>query len=299
MKILLNRKPIEGPWGGGNLVVKALSEMLSQYGFEVVYQFSDNIDIIFMMDPRPSDLRISINEIIAYKKHNPAVKIVHRVNECDARKGTDGIDGLLRECSSYTDMTIFVSNWMMKYHLDKGWNCQNHDVVINGVDHDHFRPGEKIKNGKINIVTHHWSNNMMKGFDIYDMIDEFVGKNNGYTFTYVGRDQGNFRNTHTISPVFGEELGRILGTFDVYVSGSRFDPGPNHILESLACQIPTYVHAEGGGATEFAGLNHTFDNASHLLDILQAENFSANSMKTHSWKECIEQYQRIIQRRLL
>lgn len=248
-----------------------------------------------MQDPRYSDLGISINEIIEYKRRNPSTKIIHRVNECDARKGTSDVDDLLRECSKYTDMTIFVSNWMMKYHLAKGWNCKNYGVVINGVNHDHFKPNEKIKNGKINLVTHHWSNNMMKGFDIYDAVDEFVGENDGYTFTYIGRDQGKFKNTTTISPIFGKELGKILGKFDVYISGSRFDPGPNHILESLACQIPTYVHHDGGGAVEFAGPDHAFISIPELLDILRAQKFPTNSMETHIWKECIEQYHRVIQ----
>ena len=299
MKILLNRKPVDGPWGGGNLLVRALCEILPHYDHEVVHEFSNNIDVIFMTDPRYSELGISINEIMAYKHKKPNVRIIHRVNECDARKGTDDIDPLLRACSSYTDMTVFVSKWMMKYHLDRGWNCSNCDVIINGVDHDHFKSREKIKNGKINIVTHHWANNMMKGFDIYNAIDEFVGKSDTHTFTYIGRDLGTFKNTNVIEPIFGEELGKMLSKFDVYVSGSRFDPGPNHILESLACYIPTYVHPNGGGAVEFADSDHVFDNVSHLLDILQDKQFVSNSMKTHGWEDCVKQYEKVIQRMFL
>jgi len=295
LRICINRKPVEGPWGGGNLFVQAFCEFFRSLGHEVLYQLDDSLDMIFMQDPRYSDLGISINEIIEYKRRNPRTKIIHRVNECDARKGTSDVDNLLRECSKYTDMTIFVSNWMMKYHLSKGWCCKNYGVVINGVNHEHFRPAEKIENGKINLVTHHWSNNTMKGFDIYNAVDEFVGENDDYTFTYIGRDQGKFKNTTTISPIFGKELGKTLGKFDVYISGSRFDPGPNHILESLACQIPTYVHHDGGGAVEFAGSDHAFISTSHLSDILQAQKFSVNSMETLGWKECIEQYQKVIQ----
>jgi hypothetical protein len=32
--------------------------------------------------------------------------------------------------------------------------------------------------------------------------------------------------------MFGKELGDELGKYDVYASASRFDPGPNHIIES-------------------------------------------------------------------
>ena len=41
----------------------------------------------------------------------------------------------------------------------------------------------KINNKKVNIVTHHWSDNYLKGFDVYDKLDEFVKENNDFTFT--------------------------------------------------------------------------------------------------------------------
>ena len=44
MKILINRKPVEGPWGGGNLFVKAFCESASLRGHEVTFQLEDDID---------------------------------------------------------------------------------------------------------------------------------------------------------------------------------------------------------------------------------------------------------------
>ena len=55
MKIMFNRKIIEGPWGGGNLFVKSMSEFLQRNGHSVCFDFEDDIDIIFMVDPRPVD----------------------------------------------------------------------------------------------------------------------------------------------------------------------------------------------------------------------------------------------------
>jgi len=296
MKVLINRKPVDGPWGGGNLLVRALCEKLPQYGIEIVHQFSDDIDIIFMQDPRHSDLKISVNEILKYKNFRRSVKIVHRVNECDARKGTEDMDTLLRECSKHTSHTIFVSNWMKEYHTNRGWFCGENDVIYNGVDLDHFQPQEKINNNKINIVTHHWSNNRMKGFDVYEAIDQFVGNNlDKFTFTYVGRELGTFKNATVISPKFGKNLGDELAQYDVYVSGTKFDPGPNHILESLACEIPTYVHSNSGGAVEFAGDDHTFNTIEQLFDLLKEKKFKKNSMIPYSWDACIQRYADIIE----
>tara|TARA_R110002060_G_scaffold50771_15_gene61715 strand:- start:242 stop:1141 length:900 start_codon:yes stop_codon:yes gene_type:complete len=293
MKILVNRKPVNGPWGGGNLFVQALCDRMTNDGHDVVHKLSDNIDTIFMQDPRYSDLGISINEIVAYKKNNPNTKITHRVNECDARKNTTDVDALLRECSKYTDTTIFVSNWMKQYHIDKGWACPNTHVIYNGVDKDHFFPikdNQKMNNGKINLVTHHWSNNWLKGFDVYNWIDEFIKGNDKYTFTYIGRENGTFKNTRVISPLSGKELGNELSKYDVYITGTRFDPGPNHVLESLSCEIPTYAHSDGGGAVEFSGNDHTFCSIGELESILNAQQFSKNSFDPHTWEKCIDEY---------
>ena len=299
MKILINRKPVEGPWGGGNLFVRAFCGFLSGKDHTVVHEFSDDVDAIFMQDPRYSDLGISVNEILAYKRWKPSTRVIHRVNECDARKNTADIDDLLRQCSEHTDTTVFVSEWMRQYHLTRGWKCQDTHVIHNGVDKEHFRPTpteDKINNGKINIVTHHWSSNRMKGFDVYEALDSFVGEHPGFTFSYVGRDLGTFQNALVIPPLHGLQLGRMLSRYDVYVSGSLFDPGPNHVLEALACEIPTYVIKSGGGAVEFAGENHSYETMSELIDILSTKNFAKNQFVPHSWNSCVMKYKACLER---
>jgi glycosyltransferase involved in cell wall biosynthesis len=291
MKVFLNRRPVEGPWGGGNLLVKAICDNFANNKIDVIHHLEKEIDVIFMQDPRPGNTGISINEIVEYKKAFPKTKIIHRVNECDARKGTVGVDEMLRECSKYTDVTVFVSKWMKDYHVAKGWMCANNHVIYNGVDLDHFRKRENLNNGKINIVTHHWSNNRMKGFDVYEEIDRFVEDNsNSFTFTYIGRALDTFKNTNIIEPLFGKDLGEELCKYDVYVSGSKWDPGPNHILESLACEIPTYVQKDGGGAVEFAGKTHTYDTLSDLKKILLGKNYNRNSFTPTSWHQCTDSY---------
>jgi glycosyltransferase involved in cell wall biosynthesis len=295
MKVLINRKPLrDQAWGGGNLFVTALCDHLSKNNIEVCHKISSDIDVIFMQDPRYDDLGISINEISNYKRFNPNTKLVHRVNECDARKNTTGMDDLLRLCSTISNHTIFVSEWMKKYHLDLGWACNKNSVIHNGVNLNHFFPGEKLDNNKVNIVAHHWSNNRLKGFDIYEKIDKFVGNNNRFTFTYIGRHNNSFNNTNVIDPLYGFKLGRELSRYDVYVSGSVYDPGPNHILESLACKIPTYVIANGGGAVEFAGDSHTYDSFESLVSILKSMDYKLNEYTPRTWSACVEDYMEII-----
>jgi|ETNvirnome_6_100_1030635.scaffolds.fasta_scaffold23082_2 hypothetical protein len=297
MKILINRKPVQGPWGGGNLFVKSFCKAMSDLGHDVVHEFDDSIDLIFMQDPRYDKLRISINEIARYKEHRPSTRVIHRVNECDARKNTNDMDSVLRECSKISDDTIFVSQWMKNYHLSRGWYCKNNHVVYNGVNLGHFKPREKISNGKTNIVTHHWSSNPLKGSDVYRFLDDFVGKNEDYTFTYIGRSDLQFKNSKLISPIYGEDLGKELSRYDVYVSGSRHDPGPNHIIESIACNLPTLCHTDGGGAVEFCGKKNTFDNFPSLVKLIQAASRGQDfehDLNVYDWKSCMHVISKIL-----
>jgi glycosyltransferase involved in cell wall biosynthesis len=294
MKILINRKPIEGPWGGGNLLVKAFCAHMSEKGHSITHEPGTGIDAILIQDPRPGNTGFPIDYAIKYKNLNPGTKIIQRINECDARKNTSGVDRMLRECSAYVDATIFVSNWMKEYHLERGWKCGNNYVIHNGADLNHFHPREKLKNNKINIVTHHWSNNVLKGFDIYEAIDEFVGQNGDFTFTYIGRCRNTFKNTKVVPPLFGAALGEELSKYDIYISGSRFDPGPNHILESLACGIPTYVFKDGGGCVEFAGEDHVYSSFENLRTLLLSRNYSKNAFEVSSWEHCIDNFEKLM-----
>jgi hypothetical protein len=298
-KLLLNRKPRPGPWGGGNLFTKAICSNANRFGYNVVFSFEQDIDAILMLDPRYDELGISINEIIQYKEKNPKVRIIHRVNECDARKGTNEIDSILVECSKFTDVTIFVSNWMKNYFLQK-WYCKNNFVIYNGVEKEYFHPRvPEDKTGysdPINIVAHHWSNNELKGFDIYDKIDEWISLNKEFKFTYIGRDRGTFKNSTVISPLFGAHLGTELRKGDVYISASRFDPGPNHIIEALALQIPVFVHIDGGGAVEFAGSDSIYSNFDELSNKLKTKQFPNIKGWDISWEDCVNNYFQILNR---
>ncbi len=292
MKILINRKTVEGPWGGGNNFVKAFFSEIPKLGHKVITSLERDIDIIFIMDPRYDNGCISINEAIEYKNYFPNTKIIQRINECDARKGTDNIDNLLLDCSKHIDKTVFVSEWMKQYHSSKGWHCNDNHVVINGVE-DFYKKRKKINNGKTNIVTHHWSDNYMKGFDYYEMIDELCNKRDDITFTYIGRERGTFKNTIVIPPLFGEELAKQLGRYDIYISASRFDPGPNHILESIACEIPTFSYFEGGGACEFTGKDFVFNSFEDFVEKLDKKEYNLNNMKVETWEKCMKRINEI------
>lgn len=306
MKFYINRKWRNTAYGGGNLFVKAFYTY-----FEEQEKAGNKIHQLCMpTDPkaRPDTMLIvgldndgtgiSIDQALMYKMtHHPAMKIVLRVNENDARKGTNGLDEKLIKLSAMVDATVFVSHWLKKYFVDQRWLCKNNVVIINGVDTNVFKPAPKLNDGKINIVSHHWSDNYRKGADVTEWLDnEFIHRNkDSYSFTFIGRTQVNLKHSKHVQPLHGVKLGDELAKHDVYVSASRFDPGPNHCIEPISCQLPTYVHKDGGGCVEFAGQDHVYNDIKQLETILLSKKFTPNWTSFKPWNDCIESYVKFIE----
>lgn len=289
MKVLVNRKIVNGPWGGGNNFVIALCKGLEDAGHKVTHTLDSDIDVFFVVDPRPEGDVPGLANLFQEKEKFKNVKVVQRINECDARKNTEHMDNLLLHCSEFIDKTIFVSKWMENYFLSKGWHCSNNTHIHNGVDTNIFIPGSRQKGRLKSVVAHHWSNNLLKGFDAYEFLDYMAGKDL-IEFTYIGRHRNTFQNTRCIEPCTGQDLAKKLQGHDVYISGSRFDPGPNHVLEAISIGLPTYVHADGGGAVEFAGEDHTFSNLSGLEDLILRNTYTLNEYQPMSWSQSIQAY---------
>ena len=73
MKVSIGSKIVEGPWGGGNLFVKNMTEFLIDNGHQVIYDLSEpDIDLILLTDPRSrkeSSSTFNHVEILKYKKY--------------------------------------------------------------------------------------------------------------------------------------------------------------------------------------------------------------------------------------
>ena len=95
MKVYINRKPINGPWGGGNMWVKAAYELLPYFGIRLV-ELNEMPDVILIVGLNRDNECISAIDAINYKnmrrRNGNDVKVIMRVNENDARKGTNYLD---------------------------------------------------------------------------------------------------------------------------------------------------------------------------------------------------------------
>jgi glycosyltransferase involved in cell wall biosynthesis len=287
-KVLINRQPRVGPWGGGNLFISEFYRLASSHGVQLVGDLEMNPDVVFVFHPDrgDEDEQVSFSDAIQYRSKNPYTKMIIRVNECDARKNTTGVDEVWKEMISESDHVVFVSEWIRFHFETKYGRTKNpNEVLVNGVNRKRFVRQEKLSrtNGKINIVCAHWSNHPRKGQDTYEFLDYFVSQHPEFTFTYIGRTAAYLPNSNVLPAMAPHLLATELTKYDLCVNGSYSDPGPNAVIESISAGLPTFVRADGGGGAEFAGPCHTYKSTHELEKMLVSKNYEPNADYFHEW----------------
>jgi len=263
MKVAINHRIQSGPWGGGNRFVANLKAALEARGDVVTPTLAGkDTDLILMIDPRWRNPAVSfgpgaILRHLAWR--DPGTIVVHRINECDERKGTRGMNNRLKRANYAADHTVFVAEWMRRdiavWH-DK--TSENSSVILNGADPVTFHARGHVPwsgDGPLRLVTHHWGGNWMKGFDTYQRIDELLAMpewRDKISFTYIGNLPSgfHFRNADYIPPLDGDALADALRSHHVYVTGSINEPGSNHQNEGALCGLPV-LYLESGALPEY------------------------------------------------
>ena len=251
-----------GAAGGGAFFVRNMASFLKNKDYSVIYTLEPNIDIIFVIDPRKNSTNnYKIEDIIKYKEKNPNVKIIHRVNECDIkREKSINIEPLLLKAMKTADCVIFVSKWLERYFVNKYNITQKTLSILNGVDENIFykKTAEYnyFKDEKIRIVTHHFSDNYLKGFHIYNKLDKILPDYPNIEFTYIGNYNKNYKpeNIKIIGQCSGKELADIIRKHDIYITATQNEPGAMHYIEGMSCGLPVLYCVGGGGAKEICSM---------------------------------------------
>lgn len=169
--VAFNQRPMTGSWGGSNQFVVQMAAVLKRRGYTVRFDLKHDVDLIILVDPRQGTVKpFDAMDIADFKTEHPDVKVLHRINECDERKGTDFIDEQLKQANALADHTIFISRWLRNYHSARWFDDRKtHSIIYNGADPSIFFPARRKPRDldKIRIVTHHWSPHWLKGFDVY------------------------------------------------------------------------------------------------------------------------------------
>ena len=104
MKISIGAQVTDGPTGGGNQFVQALALFVTGKGREVIDRLDDSdINVILLVETRRwlRVLAFGLLEILHYLRDaSPYAPVVHRINECDERKGAKTVKSQLELANS-------------------------------------------------------------------------------------------------------------------------------------------------------------------------------------------------------
>ncbi len=278
--IAISMAPNRSPWGGASPFVWQLDATMRRLGWKVQYSLSPVPDLVFVIDPRMDHpkKKFGLEELRRFRKAHPRVPIVHRINECDQRKGTNDIDELLRQTSELADYTVFIAEWLRDYFAAKWFDLSRpHNCIYNGADPAVYHPfGSAVarEGESLTIVTHHWSDNPMKGFDIYEMVDHLIagGELPGFRLRVIGRwpKEMKWRSAELIGPMTGHPLARKLRECHIYLTASRWEPCGMHHVEGAQCGLPLVYHEDGGGIVEAGkkyGLGYRGDPSEAIREV--------------------------------
>lgn len=281
MKIAVGFRIHDGPWGGGNRFVTNLVEALIARGDTVVYGLDDpDIDVILMLDPRRrhKSVTFSVGAILRYLLFRKSkALVVHRINECDERKKTRHMNRLLWRANYCADCTVFVGTWLKDLPLWQNRPDARSRIITNGADARVFKSdGWRAWGGEgpLKLVTHHWAGNWMKGFDIYQRLDEMLvspGWEGRIAFTYIGNLPKGFRFRHAthVPPLDGENLAKELRSHHGYLTASINEPGGNHQNEGALCGLPLLYRRSGCLPEYCDGFGVSFDESDFELSLKQ------------------------------
>jgi len=280
LKIAVGSRPFAGPWGGGNRFAAALSDALRAAGHTAVHDLlASDIDIILLTDPRPRSPHVAFSAGATLRHlvlRNPRAIVVHRVNECDERKGEAFINRKLVRANYVADATVFVGEWLTHLPVWRKALRPPWFVIRNGADARLFnargyRPwtGE----GPLRLVTHHWGYHPMKGFDVYSRLDEMLGQpewQGRLGFTYIGNLPKGFafRNARYVPPLDGEALATELRSHHVYLTASINEPGGNHQNEGALCGLPLLYRQSGCMPEYCSGFGVAFSGPDDFTEAL-------------------------------
>lgn len=256
-------KVTDKSFGGGNQFSNNLYAYLNKNGHEMIDHLNDDdIDVIILTDPRAfiKSSAYTLNDVSNYlrSRENPPY-VFHRINECDERKGTRFMNSQLELANRLADHTIYIASWLID--LFKKQNLKftdTYSTILNGADASSFvKKKKELKEGqKIRFVTHHWSANLMKGWDVYMAIEERLKSDpefdKKFEFWYIGNAPADLKieKIKLLPPCTGKELGEKLGECDFYLTASICEPGGMHHVEGGMSGLPI-VYRDSGALPEY------------------------------------------------
>jgi len=258
LKVHVFYKLIDGPWGGGNQFLKALSEEFYKKGY--LSTEISKADIVLFNSHQ------ELNNIVKMKKKYPDKIYIHRLDGPMSYRGRIGrkLDKKIIKINlKIADGTIYQSKWSRDENYKSGISKNKYETVIHNAPNPAiFFPNKnkKIYNGKrkLKMISTSWSNNPIKGFDIYHYLDDNYDFNK-CEMTFIGNSDKPFKNIKVLKPLPSVELAEQLRQHDFFIFASKIEACSNSLLEALHCGLPAVVRNLSSNPEILSGNGVLFD----------------------------------------
>jgi len=281
--LFINFKPDSTKaYGGGNITTYYIQKYFqNKYNnFKITYELKNPINLYLIIDPFKDNKfkKYSLEEVIIHRNtYNKHGKIIIRVNDCDITRPNltheRSREKAIIKNNNEINYYIFNSQFIKNYY-SKLINVNNSAVIYNGCDTTIFYPKLFLKSKKYRIVTHHWSNNMNKGYQMYYDLWKYLNKTENYEFVFIGKNVPEmFKEVPITGPYVGLELSNSIRDCHIYITDSIYDSCPNHVIEAISCGLPILYRKHEGGARELCELfpkkiGESYNNLEELIEKL-------------------------------
>lgn len=309
LKVFINFAAEDVAYGGGNIFVRNMVNHLNKFeNIKYTFTLDSDIDIYFLVDIRKDGRfkKFTFDEIYANKVKYGG-RIIYRVNDCDVTRSEKSLEPAILKYVHNIDHYVFNSEFIKDYYFDKYDEFENKkfSIIYNTSNKDIFYAKEKNLGKKIRIATHHWSDNINKGYDYYYKLYKLEETRSDIEMVFIGRKfNGNYKDHPKIhGPLKGVALADALRGCDMYITASIYDACPMHVLEGLCCGLPMlYINHDGGGKNicEFSNnkIGESFSNFDELIDGIDKikENYNmyrqniAENMEMYGSDVCYEKF---------
>jgi lipopolysaccharide biosynthesis glycosyltransferase len=281
--IFINFKPNnKKAYGGGNITTYYIQKFFQDKynNFIIKYELSNPIDIYLIIDPFKDNnyKKYSLEDVINHRnENNKNGRIIIRINDSDITRKNIPVE-LSREkkiIKFENEINYYICNSnFIKNHYNKFININDSEIIYNACDTSIFYPKPLYINKpeKFKIVTHHWSNNMNKGYQMYYDLWIYLSKSKKYEFIFIGMNIPEmFKEVPIIGPYVGNELSDKIRDCQIYITDSINDSCPNHVIEAISCGLPILYRNYEGGAKELCELfpkkiGESYSNLEELIE---------------------------------
>lgn len=264
MKIFIAYPMRDGPWGGANQFLKALSIEFRARGL-LASSFAD-ADVVILNSHHWK------GHMLAFMKSRfGRKKIIHRIDgPLSTVRGS--IRARLLDHRIFfinrlvADATVFQSKWSLKETLSIGLRPSGKIRIFpNAPDPNIFFPNHQKKLGsKTRVIISSWSSNPRKGFTAYEYLDQNADFSR-FSVDFIGNSPVSFRNIRNLGPLNSWELAERYRKGDIFLTASSGDPASNALTEAIHCGLVPLALDDGGNAEIVGGHGFLFSNFDEMM----------------------------------